>query len=61
MPLDMSPAAKAVWRRVLREFGQANVITAADADIFRAYCEAVARYAQAAGTLEQSGPLVRAA
>ena len=60
MPPDMSPAAKAAWRRVLREFGHANIITAADADIVRAYCEAVARYAPAARTLEQTGPLVRA-
>ena len=59
MPLDMSPAAIAVWRRVLREMGATGVITSADADVFRAYCESVARYAYAAKLLETSGPLVR--
>jgi P27 family predicted phage terminase small subunit len=61
MPADMSDDAKRVWRRILRDFGQAGVVTAVDADSFRAYCEAVARYQQAARTLEQTGPLVRGA
>ena len=59
MPLDLSPTAKAVWRRVLREMGATGVITAVDADILRAYCEAVSRYAYAAALLEQEGPLIR--
>jgi P27 family predicted phage terminase small subunit len=60
-PADLSAAAQAVWRRVIREVGASGVITAADRDILRAYCEAVARYEYAAITLEQSGPLVRGA
>ena len=59
MPLDMSPAAIAVWRRVLREMGATGVITSADGDVLRTYCESVARYGYAAKLLETSGPLVR--
>jgi len=61
MPPDMSDEAKRVWRRVIRDFGATGVITAADADALRTYCEAVVRYVQAARTLEASGPLVRGA
>lgn len=60
MPLDMGPAARAVWRRVMREMGATGVITAADADVFRVFCESVARYEYAARLLEQSGPLIAA-
>ena len=59
MPLDMAPAATATWRRVMRDMGATGVITSADADVLRAYCESVARYQYAAGMLQQSGPLVR--
>jgi len=58
MPLDMSPAAKTVWRHVLREMAGTGVITAVDRDVLRLYCEAVARYVHAATMLEQSGPLI---
>jgi len=61
MPLDMSADAKTVWRRIMRDFGHTGILTAVDADAFRTYCEAVARYRQAATTLEQTGPLVRGA
>ena len=61
MPADMSEDSKRVWRRVIRDFGSSGVLTGADTDALRAYCEAVARYVQAARTLEQSGPLVRGA
>jgi P27 family predicted phage terminase small subunit len=57
-PDDLSPEAKAVWERVLREVGQTGVIRGADADVYRMYCEAVVRYRQAEGLLRQTGPLV---
>ena len=60
MPLDMSPAAKTVWRRVLREMGATGVIAAVDGDALRTYCEAVSRYIYAATTLERAGPLIKA-
>ncbi len=61
MPTDMDTAAQMVWKRVMREFGPANVITAADTDVLRCYCEAVSRYTDAARMLAQSSPLVRGA
>lgn len=60
-PADLSPAAAVVWRRVIREVGATGVIAAADTDILRCYCEAVARYQVVASALEQSTPLVRGA
>ena len=61
MPPDMDVPAQGVWRRVMREFGPTGVITAADHDALRCYCEAVARYEHAARLLATSGPLVRGA
>ena len=59
LPTDMEPAAKVVWQRVLRDMGSTGVITAADTDMFRAYCESVASYQAAGVLLSKSGPLVR--
>ena len=60
LPADLGPAARTVWRRVLREVGPTGMITGADTDVLRAYCEAVARYEYTGRLLDQSGPLVRA-
>lgn len=57
-PADMDDEAKAVWERVLREMPK-GVVLAADTDVLRCYCEAVARYAQAARLYATSGLLVR--
>ena len=59
-PDDLGPAAAEVWRHVLAEMGATGVITGADADVLRLYCEAVARYRQAAALLDQTGPLLQA-
>ena len=61
MPSDMSSAAQAVWRRVLREFGHSGVIRGADGDVMRIYAETVARYEQASRLLDASGPLIKGA
>lgn len=61
LPADMDLAAVAVWKRVMGEFGHTRVITAADADVFRLYCETVARYEEASRLLTRSGPLVKGA
>lgn len=58
-PSDLDAEAEEVWDRVVTEYGHTGVITAADTDALRAYCEAVARYRQAAGLLRQSGPLIK--
>ena len=60
MPGDLDPAARAVWRRVVREM-PAGVITGVDGEILRCYCEAASRYAAAAKLLAASGALVRGA
>lgn len=59
MPADMSPEAKAVWRRQTKAMALSGILTVVDTDSLRAYCEAVARYTKAAKLLEESGPLVR--
>lgn len=61
MPKDIDPEARRVWRRVLREMGETRVVTAADADLLRAYCEAVASYVRNRRLLSESGALVRGA
>lgn len=61
MPEGMSAASKKIWRRIIRDYGRTGVITAADSDVFRAYCDAVVRYVQADSALQASGPLVRGA
>ena len=59
MPIGMSPDSRRVWRRIIRDYGHTGVLTAADTDVLRAYCDAVVRYVQADATLQASGPLVR--
>lgn len=59
MPTDLSRRAATVWRRVRRALEATSVITLADADVLRSYCEAQARYEYAAVELEKSGPVVR--
>jgi len=61
MPADLSPAARSVWRRQMRAMGPTGVITAADRDCLRAYCEAVVRYEEAARLLAASSPLIQGA
>jgi len=61
MPADMSPDAARVWRRVMLDFGATGIITAVDAPLLRAYCEAVARYVSAARDLAATGALIRGA
>jgi P27 family predicted phage terminase small subunit len=61
MPRDMSAEAKMVWRRVLRAMAAAEVITEADRDVLRAYCEAVALYERDVRLLAGAMPLVQGA
>ena len=57
-PADMTDAAKAVWRHVLREMPE-GVILAADEYALRAYCEAVVRYQVAQRVAQASAPLLQ--
>jgi P27 family predicted phage terminase small subunit len=57
----MDEAGRRVWRRVLREMRGSAVILAADADILRCYCEAVAAYERDVPLLMRAGPLITGA
>jgi P27 family predicted phage terminase small subunit len=59
MPQAMDEIARQVWRRVMREMGAAGVITGADLDILRCYCEAVSRYVEAQQLYAQASPLLK--
>lgn len=58
MPRDLSAGAKAVWKRVLDDMRDTDVIVSADADVLRVYCEAVDRYVKAQAIYQQSGVLL---
>jgi P27 family predicted phage terminase small subunit len=58
MPKGMDPEARKVWRQVLRDMRGTGIIFAVDAYVLRCFCDAVARYAQAAEPYAASGPLV---
>jgi P27 family predicted phage terminase small subunit len=55
MPRELDELARAVWRRTMREQAP-GLIRAVDADLLRAYCEAVSRYAGA--IKEYSSPTI---
>ncbi len=59
-PVELEPTAAAVWERVLRDQAP-GVILAAHTDVFRVYCETVARYEAWSRLLAGSGPIVRGA
>lgn len=61
MPADLSPGAEKVWRRVRRQIGALGIVTVADGDVVRVYCEAVDRYQYAAARLVETGPMIRGA
>lgn len=61
VPDGMSDESKAVWERLIRDYGHTGVLTGVDGDALRVYCEAVVRYEYAAAMLEKSGPLVKGA
>lgn len=55
----MDPVAQAAWRHVWREFGDSGVLVGADSHMLRLYCEAYARYVEAAELYAQGSPLMR--
>lgn len=58
MPSGMTPGARSVWRRVMRNFGHTGVITDTDRDILQIYCESVDRYNDAKRRYIEMGALV---
>ncbi len=57
-PEDLREEARVVWERVVDALGPTGVLTGADRDILRLYCEAWARYSEAETALSRSGPLM---
>lgn len=58
-PGYLSPEGLLVWERVMAGVLAARTIKSVDADVLGAYCEAVARHAEAARILRNAGPLVK--
>jgi P27 family predicted phage terminase small subunit len=58
MPLDLSPAAEAEWRRVVPKLGKRKTLTKADASGIEIYCREFARYKKVAALAEED-PLER--
>ena len=61
MPKGMTRRAQAIWRRQMKAIGDTGILTVADTDSLRAYCEAADRYIEASELLAQSTPLVEGA
>lgn len=58
-PDDLRSDARLVWERVVDSLGSTGVLTSADRDILRLYCEAYARYVEAEQMLAKTGPLLK--
>lgn len=58
-PPDLRPEVRVVWDRVIDALGHTGVLTSADRDVIRLYCEAFTRYTEAETMLAKTGPLVR--
>ena len=59
VPEDLSSEARQVWSAVVQAIHHTGVLTAADADTLRMYCEAVVRYRAAESMLTKTGPLIK--
>jgi P27 family predicted phage terminase small subunit len=59
MPSGMAPTAQAAWRVVLRELAGAEIVTGADMFVLRLFCEAYARYVEAAELYAAASPLIK--
>ena len=59
VPSDLSSEAREVWVAVVQAVHHTGVLTSADVDTLRLYCEAVARYRSAEDMLVKTGPLIK--
>ncbi len=57
-PKGISDRSREVWRQVLRD-APPNLIMASDAWVLRIFCDAVALYENAVGTIERTGLVIR--
>ena len=58
-PVDLRDEARVVWERVIAALGATGVLTSADKDLLRLYCEAFVRYQEAEAMLSKTGPLIK--
>ena len=58
-PIDLRPESREVWERVIAALGSTGVLTSADKDVLRLYCDALARYLEAESMLSKTGPLIK--
>ena len=59
MPDDMGEPSRAVWRGVIDQFGHTGVISGADSELLRLYCDAVVRYRDVQRLYAASQPLLQ--
>lgn len=59
VPEDLSADAREVWVAVVQAVHHTGVLTSADVDTLRLYCEAVVRYRSAEDMLVKTGPLIK--
>ena len=59
VPEDMSADAREVWAAIVQAVHHTGVLTSADTDTLRLYCEAVVRYRSAEDMLVKTGPLIK--
>jgi P27 family predicted phage terminase small subunit len=60
-PAELSPAAAAIWDRVVSGLAPIGILTPVDIDAVVAYCETVAFRGELVRLLAGSGPLIRGA
>ena len=59
IPEDLSAEARQIWAAIVQAVHHTGVLTSADADTLRLYCEAVVRYRSAEDMLVKTGPLIK--
>ena len=59
MPGWLSPDAREVWDRTVRELAVMGMAHAADSDALAVYCSAVVTHARAQQLLDAAGPLIK--
>lgn len=58
-PRQLSPQAKLLWRRLVREFAASGLLRATDREALVVYCDLWATYEDAMAKVRQFGALVR--
>ena len=61
MPRDLSPEAKAEWRRIVGELEAAGLLASIDKAVLIRYCTAWSDWVELQGLLERSGKLLKGA